>query len=229
MLNRKKKDRNAYCLLTMTKNRIPILFNFRRNKALAATVSKQKLFRNACNRNGSENFIKNKRFYNGALFLDRDGTIIYDRHYLRRLQDIEFLPEVKTSLKLLKSIGYILIIVTNQSGIGRNLFGKDFVEKTHAAINGRLDGIIDDFFYCPHIPDEFCSCRKPKNGMLIKASKKWHIDLKISWIIGDSDKDIKMAENTGIRTIKIGRDSSHYALTNWTKIARLIRNEISCS
>ena len=164
----------------------------------------------------------NNRLCKKALFLDRDGTIIYDRHYLRRLGDIEFIPEVKTSLKLLKSAGYILIVVTNQSGVGRKLFDKSFVEKTYSIINGRLDGIIDDFFYCPHHPDEHCSCRKPKTGMLVKAVKKWHINLKTSWMIGDSNKDIKMAENAGMRTIKIGRGSNNYALTSWTKIASLL-------
>ncbi len=206
----------------MTKNRMPILFNFNSSKALTATVSKQKLFRSVCSRKAAENFIKNKKFYNRALFLDRDGTIIYDRHYLRRLQDIEFVPEVKASLKLLKSIGYILIIVTNQSGIGRKLFDKDFVEKTHITINGRLDGIIDDFFYCPHIPDEFCSCRKPKTGMIDKAVRKWHIDLKTSWMIGDSDKDIQMATNAGIRSIRIDGDNNSCELMTWTKIVSLV-------
>lgn len=166
--------------------------------------------------------IKENRLRRKALFLDRDGTIIYDRHYLRRLQDIEFVPEVKASLELLKSVGYILIVVTNQSGIGRKLFDKRFVEKTHSVINDRLDGIIDDFFYCPHHPDECCSCRKPKTGMLDKAVKKWHIDLKTSWMIGDSGKDIQMATNAGIRSIKIGGDGNSCELMTWTKIVRLI-------
>lgn len=166
--------------------------------------------------------IKENQFCRKALFLDRDGTIIYDRHYLKRLKDIEFVPEVKASLELLKSVGYILIVVTNQSGIGRKLFDKRFVEKVHSAINDRLNGIIDDFFYCPHRPDECCSCRKPKTGMLDKAVRKWHIDLKTSWMIGDSDKDIQMATNAGIRSIKIGGDGNGCELMTWTKIVSLI-------
>jgi len=142
-----------------------------------------------------------------AIFLDRDGVINKKRDdYVKNISELELIPHIGDSIKTLKDNGFSIIVVTNQSAINRKLTTHEAVNEIHAAIQAHLQsyGIqIDGFYYCPHMPNEYCNCRKPKSGLLLRAAYELNIDLKQSWMIGDSDSDIIAAKNVGCMAIKI--------------------------
>ncbi len=148
-----------------------------------------------------------------AIFLDRDGTIIELRDYLRSLDEIVLLPRAAEGLKLLADAGYLLIIITNQSGVARGYFDEEFVRAANDKLNEMLErrGVaIDAVYYCPHHPmygsegyKVDCNCRKPKPGMISKAAADFDIDLRRSWVIGDNEPDIKLAANAGLRSVLV--------------------------
>ena len=144
----------------------------------------------------------------GAVFLDRDGTININRpEYLYRIEDFRFAPPAILALQKLSELDYKIIIVTNQSGIGRGYFKVSDVSKLHNWLINELkrNGIrIDRVYYCPHLPRDNCSCRKPKIGMLLKAAKDFNLSLAKSWLIGDDERDIITAREANLKTIKIG-------------------------
>jgi len=146
-----------------------------------------------------------------AVFFDRDGTLCRDPGYLRRMEDFEVLPGIGNLTKL-KERGFSLIGVTNQSGIARGLVEEDFVKQVNAIF---LDSYgFDGFYYCPHHPDEHCSCRKPEPGLLMDARVDYNIDLKRSFVVGDKDIDMLLAKAAGATGIlvKTGQDLvSQYA------------------
>lgn len=129
---------------------------------------------------------------NRAVFLDRDGTIIEHVHYLKEPEGVELVPDGVESLHRLRDAGYLLVIVTNQSIIGRRTGTVDQVE----AVNDRITELYHrqgiDFamaLYCPHAPDDECECRKPKPGLLVQAAEKLDIDLTRSAMVGDNPTD----------------------------------------
>ena len=135
-----------------------------------------------------------------AVFIDRDGTIIKERNYLKKIKDIELLPGVVEALKILNDTGYKTIVVTNQSGIGRGYVTEKKVIEINAYLVKLLKkkGVkIDALYYCPHAPDAGCSCRKPKLGMIKQAKAKFNIDLKKSYTIGDHTNDFLLGQNMG--------------------------------
>lgn len=146
---------------------------------------------------------------NKAVFLDRDGTINVEKHYLHKIEDFDFLPGVIEGLKLLQDAGYFLIVITNQSGIGRGYYTEDDFLKLNDWMTEILkeNGIkISKVYYCPHLPDAKiekyrveCECRKPKLGMYEAAIKEFDIDLNHSWAIGDKIRDLAICEKTGCR------------------------------
>ncbi len=135
-----------------------------------------------------------------AVFFDRDGTLCRDAHYLNRMEDFEPFPGL-SELRKLKEAGFLLIGITNQSGIARGIVERSFVGKINRIFVERYG--FDDFFYCPHHPDEHCACRKPSTGMLMKARKKYGIDLKESIVVGDKESDMELAERTGAKCIDV--------------------------
>lgn len=147
---------------------------------------------------------------NKAIFLDRDGVINKDKStYVKTVSELEIFSDVAKSIKKLKDAGFLVIVITNQSAINRGLTNHDNVNDIHTNIqeyfqkNGTF---IDKFYYCPHRPDENCSCRKPKPGLLLKAAGDLNLDLNSSWMIGDSDSDIEAAKSAGCKSIKISKD-----------------------
>lgn len=135
-----------------------------------------------------------------AVFFDRDGTLCKDAGYLRRMEDFEVFPEVG-SLARLKERGFLLIGVSNQSGVARGLVDEAFVKRINTIF---LDSYgFDGFYYCPHNPDEHCSCRKPQPGMLLDARADHDIDLKRSFVIGDKDIDMQLARSVGATGILV--------------------------
>jgi len=134
-----------------------------------------------------------------AVFLDKDGTLIKDMNYLNSFERLEILPGAKEGLKRLKKAGFKLIGITNQSGIARGLVDENFVRESNAHLQQELG--IDDFFYCPHHPDEKCQCRKPETLLLNKAGLRHSINLKESYMIGDRESDVLMAKRGGAKGI----------------------------
>ena len=147
-----------------------------------------------------------------AIFLDRDGVINIEKEYLCKIEDFEFVDGVFEALNYLQNQGFLLFIITNQSGIGRGYYTiDDFSKLTNWMIDVfEMKGIkIDMVEFCPHAPDVECSCRKPKTGMIDKISKHYEIDFEHSWLIGDKQSDIECAINVGIKNtiqVKSGHD-----------------------
>ncbi|MDY6836270.1 MAG: D-glycero-beta-D-manno-heptose 1,7-bisphosphate 7-phosphatase [Chloroflexota bacterium] len=128
-----------------------------------------------------------------AVFLDRDGTINRDVNYLRRVHDLEILPKVPQAINLLNRCGFKVIIVTNQSGVARGYFTHSTLNDIHTAIKHQLaqyDAFIDDIYYCPHHPNDGCSCRKPNTGLFLQAARDHAINLSTSCVVGDKHTDI---------------------------------------
>lgn len=140
-----------------------------------------------------------------AVFLDRDGTINIDKKYLYKIEEFEFLPGVLNGLRWFKEAGYLLVIIMNQSGIGRGYYTEQqyyelenwMLEKLEKAGAG-----IDAVYHCPHLPDapiekyrKMCNCRKPKKGMFEQAIKDYDIDVEESIVIGDKMRDLVLCEN----------------------------------
>ena len=94
-----------------------------------------------------------------AVFLDRDGTLIEEVNYLSRVEDLRLFPFTANAVKLLKDAGFLIIVVTNQSGIGRGIYTEADMHAVHEAIQAELSGAIDAFYFCPHLPDAGCKCR----------------------------------------------------------------------
>ena len=148
-----------------------------------------------------------------AVFLDRDGTLNIDHGYVHKIDDFQFIEGSIDALKALKEMGYLLVLVTNQSGIARGYFSEDqFLQLTEWMDWSLADrGVdLDGIYYCPHHPEgkgeykEECECRKPKPGMLMKAAKDFNVDLEKSWMIGDGENDVLAGKNAGCKTVLIG-------------------------
>jgi histidinol-phosphate phosphatase family protein len=147
-----------------------------------------------------------------AIFLDRDGVINVNRHdYVKSWSEFEFLDDSKEGIKLINSSEYMLIIITNQSPIGRGIFTTNTLDQIHFKMLhelGKAGAYIDAIYYCPHKPDDGCECRKPKPGLILRAASDFCIDLKNSWMIGDSDTDIEAGKTAGCRTAKVNSDKT---------------------
>jgi len=136
-----------------------------------------------------------------TIFLDRDGVINIEKNYVYKIEDFEFINGIFSACKYLNELGYKIIIVTNQSGISRNLYSDNDFKKLTFWMKEQflLNGIeILDVFYCPHLPIQKCGCRKPEPGMLNEAKIKYSIDMENSWLIGDKEVDISAANNANI-------------------------------
>ena len=139
-----------------------------------------------------------------AVFLDRDGVICKNRSdYVKNWQEFEFLPGVLDSLAELSNLDLPIIIVTNQSAIGRNITSTRAVEDIHNKMIAEIvrhGGRIDQVLYCPHRPDENCNCRKPQPGMLLQASREMKLDLLHSYMVGDATTDLIAGQKVGCLT-----------------------------
>jgi len=161
------------------------------------------------------------------VFLDRDGTINVEKNYLYKIEDFEFIDGVLKALRELSDAGFLLIIITNQSGIARGYY----TEKDYGILNSWLfetfakNGIkISASYFCPHLPDAsveryrtICNCRKPNTGLFEQAVKDFNIDLKKSFAIGDKIRDLAICEKSECKGFLIGDNEE-------TEIIEKIRN-----
>ena len=141
-----------------------------------------------------------------AVFIDRDDTIAKDVPYCSRPEDLVLFEGAPSSIARLNKAGYLVIVITNQSGIARGKFTEDDLEKINKKMIADIEkegGRIDDIFYCPHHPDEKCGCRKPETGMGIAAVTRHKINTKASFMIGNTDADVKFGEAIGCTSIKV--------------------------
>ena len=139
-----------------------------------------------------------------AVFIDRDGTIIEDTDYCSHPRDVRIFPGVVDALRRLRSRGFKLIIITNQSGIGRGLFTLDQYRAVEAEVLRQLgEDLIDATYYCPDAPGQHSNCRKPAPGMIVNAMRDHPIDVSRSFLIGDKEIDVECAHNAGVRAIRV--------------------------
>ncbi len=142
------------------------------------------------------------------IILDRDGTIIEDRGYVHKIEDLKFLPNAISGLKKFRNAGCRFIIVTNQAGIARNIFTSDQLDIFQNELLRQLaaEGInIDKIYHCPHHPDisDPCRCRKPKIKLIEEAAGRYGFSAEECIVIGDKDSDIELGLNFGSKTILI--------------------------
>nr|WP_245208635.1 D-glycero-beta-D-manno-heptose 1,7-bisphosphate 7-phosphatase [Serratia fonticola] len=145
-----------------------------------------------------------------AIFLDRDGTINIDHGYVHEIDDFQFIDGVIDACRELKSMGFALVLVTNQSGIARGKFSEDQFMRLTEWMDWSMadrDVDLDGIYFCPHHPEavieeyrQVCDCRKPQPGMLLQAQKELNIDLAASYMVGDKIEDMQAAAAAGVGT-----------------------------
>ena len=165
---------------------------------------------------------------NKAIFLDRDGTINVDYGYVYRIDDFKFIDGVIEGLKILNDLGYLLIIITNQSGIGRGFYSESDFEILNEYMLSKLEknGInISAVYHCPHVDDDNCICRKPKLDLFYKAIKDFNIDVSNSFAIGDKERDLSICEKENIMGILISskNDKKYICKDNFLEAVQYIK------
>lgn len=175
--------------------------------------------------------------------LDRDGTVILERHHLSRPHEVELIPGVASGLRDLKDLGLGLVVITNQSGIGRGFFDCAQLDRIHQRMDQLLtkEGVhLDGIYYCPHAPEEKCLCRKPRPELVERAASDLQFDPSQSFVIGDKPSDIDLGKNVGATTILVrsgygrqtladGSTSPDYVTDDVGSAAQIIKNLISAN
>jgi D-glycero-D-manno-heptose 1,7-bisphosphate phosphatase len=170
-----------------------------------------------------------------ALFLDRDGVVIEDVHFLTDSSKVQVLDGVREALPRLQT-EFSIVIVTNQSGIARGYLTEADLLILHTAILNALEGCaVDAIYYCPHLPgaplatyDQECECRKPKPGMLLRAAQEWGFDLSRSFMVGDVIRDVEAGVAAGVSSYLVGNhngQSDYPYAANLAAVAPLIMTE----
>jgi D-glycero-D-manno-heptose 1,7-bisphosphate phosphatase len=172
----------------------------------------------------------------GAVFIDKDGTLICDVPHNVDPGHIQLMPGAGMALRRLQNEGYKLIVISNQPGIARNLFKENDLLPVNRRIHTLLapHGVqLDAFYYCPHEPGDGCECRKPRPGMILRAAKDHLIRPQISWMIGDILHDVEAGNRAGCRTIHFDNGNETewvkgafrqpaYSVETWAEAAQLI-------
>jgi len=157
-----------------------------------------------------------------AVFVDRDGTLNVNIDYLSDPAGYQLYPGVAEGLRMLRQAGYFLVVITNQSGIGRGLFTEEALERVHGRMRellAREGASIDALYFCPHRPDEGCACRKPGTALFERAAREHGIELGRSFVIGDMGLDIEAGRRMGARTALVpeprNRDRTLKEMEGW--------------
>jgi D-inositol-3-phosphate glycosyltransferase len=139
-----------------------------------------------------------------AIFIDKDGTLVEDVPYNVDPARLHLAPGAPEALRQWRDAGYLVVVVTNQSGLGRGLFDRAALGRLHDALAARLRNAgapLDGFFACPHVDEDHCACRKPQPGLLLEAARVLDIDLARSWMVGDILNDVEAGRRAGCRTV----------------------------
>ncbi|MCX6239041.1 MAG: HAD family hydrolase [Bacteroidia bacterium] len=171
-----------------------------------------------------------------AVFLDRDGTIIRDVDYPKDPKQVELLPGTIGALRSLMDFDYKLVVISNQSGIGRGIITVEEMNQVNAKLISILDKheiYFDSIYYCPHAPAEQCNCRKPSPEMILNAAEELNINLALSFMVGDKFSDIESGKRAGCGTILLKNEglfewdiTPDFVASNWAEVLTFIlRNE----
>ncbi len=175
---------------------------------------------------------------NKTVFLDRDGTINIEKHYLYRVSDFEYIEGAVEGLRKLSDMGYLLVVVTNQSGIARGFYTEEDYRILDEWMKADLlkKGIqIAGSYYCPHLPDGIvkkfaceCECRKPKTGLYWQPAKELNINMDMSFAIGDKMRDLSICGESGVKGILISdtvQDKTECIVcSSWKDVVQIIKN-----
>ena len=148
------------------------------------------------------------------IILDRDGTVIEEKHYLSDPDQVALLPGAAEGLRRFQDQGFGLVIVSNQSGIGRGYFSAQTVARVNERmiqLLGREGVRIDGIYVCPHSPEDGCECRKPKPGLVIQAAKSLNFDATECWVIGDKTCDVELGNRVGAATLLVRTGYGSYS------------------
>jgi D-glycero-D-manno-heptose 1,7-bisphosphate phosphatase len=154
---------------------------------------------------------------NKAIFLDRDGVInvkLPENRYVTDKSELALIPGVVEAMSVLKGLGFLLVVITNQRGIARGFMTENDLARVHESMVSKLQaqGVgIDGIYYCPHEEFEGCACRKPEPGMVLAASRDLGIDLSRSFMVGDSPSDVVAGRRAGARTVRIAAENDEDA------------------
>jgi D-glycero-D-manno-heptose 1,7-bisphosphate phosphatase len=168
-----------------------------------------------------------------AVFFDRDGTVIHDAGYSRDPEQVRLLPGAAEALAELRRKGFALVLVSNQSGIGRGLIRPEEAEQVHCRVALRLEeggAPFDGAYYCPHAPEDLCRCRKPNPGMLLRAAEELGIDPGRSFMVGDKPSDVEAGRRAGCRTILLANrrgvraeeERADVVAADWSEVLRYV-------
>jgi|SRR5947209_10097304 len=139
-----------------------------------------------------------------AVFFDRDGTLMHDADYCSRPDQVRVFEGVADALRKLKRAGYKIIVITNQSGIGRGFFSEKEYRAVEAEVSRQLgDDLIDASYFCPDVPGRPSDCRKPAPGMIVRAAQDLDLELSKSFFVGDKETDAECAHNAGVRAVRV--------------------------
>jgi len=142
----------------------------------------------------------------GAVFLDRDGTICEEMGYVNHVDRLRIFPFAAEAIRQLNEARIPVIVVTNQSGVARNIFPESLVHEVHKKMISELaarGAHVDGIYFCPHKTEDACECRKPNPGLLDRAAREHALDLAASWVVGDRYADLEMAHSAGGRGILV--------------------------
>ena len=166
-----------------------------------------------------------------CIFFDRDGIVNQSPGpgYVERWEDFHLLPEFVAALRLVTDRGYVAVVITNQQGVGRGIMTAATLDDMHQHLRAQLKeqaGLeLLDIFYCPHLREADCPCRKPKPGMILKAARKHDLDLARSWMIGDAPKDTAAGRAAGCHTILVNPAATpDQADFTFGSMAELVKN-----
>ena len=126
-----------------------------------------------------------------------------DADYCSDPNQVEIFPDVPEAMRQLKAAGYKLIVITNQSGIGRGFLTLDQYHAVEAEVLRQLDGLIDATYFCPDVPGQYSACRKPQPGMVLQAAREHDVDLRRSFFVGDKESDMECGQNADLRTVRV--------------------------
>jgi D-glycero-D-manno-heptose 1,7-bisphosphate phosphatase len=159
-----------------------------------------------------------------AAFLDRDGTICEEMGYVNHVDRLQIFPFAAAAIRQLNEAQVPVIVVTNQSGVARDIFPESLVQQVHQKMIAELTAggaRVDAVYFCPHKTEDACECRKPNPGLLQRATREHALDLSASWVVGDRYADLEMGHAAGARGILVmtgyGRGEYELHHTRWTR------------